>query len=178
MFAAAKLTAVETWVVRSRQFNSEHFIYKCCDALASQLAMYTSIPSTAPVDVMIAMAAKCHLASAKHIVPVTIQYMEPFFKQDDRVEAYVEEAVRKEELQRKEEIIIQAEKESGRLAQQSSLITSPFGDAVAGGSSEGVGSPTNCGRLAHYLARRRFRKYVLSYALSCLPAAGLMFPVY
>ena len=49
--------------------------------LASQLAMYTSIPSTVPVDVMIAMAAQCHLQSAEHVVPVTIQYMEPFFRE-------------------------------------------------------------------------------------------------
>lgn len=144
--------------------------------LASQLAMYTSIPSTVPVDVMIAMAAKCHLASAEHIVPVTIQYMEPFFKQDDRVEAYVEEAVRKEELQRKEEIIIQAEKESGRLAQQSSLITSPFGDAVVGGSSEGVGSPTNCGRLAHYLAKGEIQKVRIELCPELFARRGINVP--
>lgn len=39
---------------------------------------------------MIAMAAQCHLASAKHVVPVTIEYMEPFFKHDERVEAYID----------------------------------------------------------------------------------------
>ena len=44
--------------------------------LASQLAMYTTIPCGIPVDVMIAMAAQCHLASAEHVVPVTIKYME------------------------------------------------------------------------------------------------------
>ena len=55
--------------------------------LASQLAMYTSIPSTIPADVMIAMAGQGHLASAEHVVPITIQYMEPFFKRDEQVDA-------------------------------------------------------------------------------------------
>lgn len=126
--------------------------------LASQLAMYTSIPSTIPVDVMIAMAAQCHLASAEHVVPITIQYMEPFFKRDERVDSYVSEKAIEAEKKRKEEIMIKAEAESQRLARKSNLITEPFGDAVVGGSSEGVGSPTNCGRLAHYLAKGEIKK--------------------
>lgn len=126
--------------------------------LASQLAMYTSIPSTVPVDVMIAMAAQCHLASAEHVVPITIQYMEPFFKRDSRVEPYVSEEVRTDELRRKDEIIRQAGRESRDLAARGNLITAPFGDAVVGGSSEGVGSPTNCGRLAHFLAKGDIKK--------------------
>lgn len=126
--------------------------------LASQLAMHTTIPSTVPVDVMIAMAAQCHLASAEHVVPITIQYMEPFFKRDERVDAYVSDAVKADELRRREEIIQRAGMESRRLAHRSNPITVPFGDAVVGGSSEGVGSPTNCGRLAHYMAKGRIQK--------------------
>lgn len=126
--------------------------------LASQLAMYTSIPSTIPADVMIAMAAQCHLASAEHVVPITIQYMEPFFKRDERVDAYVSDKALDAEKKRKEEIVIKAEGESQRLAAKANLITHPFGDAVVGGSSEGVGSPTNCGRLAHYLAKGEIKK--------------------
>lgn len=126
--------------------------------LASQLAMYTSIPSTIPADVMIAMAAQCHLKSAEHVVPVTIQYMEPFFKRDARVDSYVSEQALSEEGRRKNDIIVKAEQESQALARKSNLITEPFGDAVVGGSSEGVGSPTNCGRLAHYLAKGEIQK--------------------
>lgn len=126
--------------------------------LASQLAMYTTIPSTVPVDVMIAMAAQCHLASAEHVVPVTIRYMEPFFKRDSRVEQYVDEDIRQDEFRRKDQIIVQAGEESRKLAGNSNPITAPFGDAVVGGSSEGVGSPTNCGRLAHYLSKGEVKK--------------------
>ena len=131
--------------------------------LASQLAMQTTIPSTVPVDVMIAMAAQCHLASAEHVVPVTIKYMEPFFKRDSKVETYVEQELKDDELRRKEEIIIQASNESRALAKQSNLITTPFGDAVVGGSSEGVGSPTNCGRLAHFLAKGDIKKVRIEF---------------
>ena len=126
--------------------------------LASRLAMQTSIPSTVPADVMIAMAAQCHLASAEHVVPITIQYMEPFFKRDARVDAYVADAVKEDELRRKGEIMQKAGNEARTLANRSNSITAPFGDAVVGGSSEGVGSPTNCGRLAHYLAKGEIKK--------------------
>ncbi len=126
--------------------------------LASQLAMHTSLPSTVPVDVMIAMAAKCHVASAKHVVPVTIQYMEPFFKHSDAVDQYINDKVKAVEEERQSAIIEQAVSESRELAQRANPITEPFGDVVVGGSSQGVGSPTNCGRLAHYLAKGMIKK--------------------
>lgn len=126
--------------------------------LASQLAMYTSIPSTVPVDVMIAMAAQCHLASAEHVVPVTIEYMEPFFKRDSRVEAYIDPETRQAEQARKEAVSAKAAAQSRELAARANPITAPFGEAVVGGSSQGVGSPTNCARIAHYLAHGEIKK--------------------
>ena len=45
---------------------------------------------------MIAMAAQCHLQSAEHVVPVTIQYMEPFFRRDARVEEYIDPEIKAE----------------------------------------------------------------------------------
>ena len=126
--------------------------------LASQLAMYTSIPVNVPADVMIAMAAQCHLQSAEHVVPVTIKYMEPFFKREAKIEEYISDDVKNLELQRKQDVIQQAENEAQSLAARANQITAPFGDAVVGGSSEGVGSPTNCARLAHYLAKGKIKK--------------------
>lgn len=126
--------------------------------LASQLAMHTSIPSTVPVDVMIAMAAQCHLASAKHVVPVTIEYMEPFFKHDERVDSYVDPQVLEDERSRQEELIKKAAVEIRELAAKANPITRPFAEAVVGGSSQGVGSPTNCARIAHFLAKGEVRK--------------------
>jgi L-serine dehydratase len=38
-----------------------------------------------------------------------------------------------------------------RLAETANPLTSPFGEAVVGGSSIAVGSPTNMGRIAHEL---------------------------
>ena len=126
--------------------------------LASQLAMYTSIPSTVPADVMIAMATQCHLQSAEHVVPVTIQYMEPFFRRDPKVESFVKEELKQAEFERKDQIMEQASAEARSLADRANLIIVPFADAVVGGSSEGVGSPTNCGRLAHYLSKGIVKK--------------------
>lgn len=126
--------------------------------LASQLSMYTSLPSTVPADVMIAMAAQCHIASAKNIVPITIDYMEPFFKHNEKVDWYIPQEVREEELQRQRDLIARAAHESRQLAAKANPITRPFGDAVVGGSSLGVGSPTNCARIAHFLAKGEVKK--------------------
>lgn len=126
--------------------------------LASRLAMRTSVPSVVPADVMIAMAAQCHLASAKYVVPVTIRYMEPFFKRDDRVDAYVDEKIKAAEKEREERIIHEARDEIRALARQANPVIRPFGDPVVGGSSLGVGSPTNCARIAHFLAKGEVRK--------------------
>ena len=126
--------------------------------LASRLAMYTTIPCGIPVDVMIAMAAQCHLASAEHVVPVTIKYMEAFFKRDSRVEEYVEPGIVEAEAERKVKVTAEARMEAREIASKANLITHPFADAVVGGTSEGVGSPTNCARLAHFLAKGEVKK--------------------
>ncbi|MBQ2700922.1 MAG: serine dehydratase [Clostridia bacterium] len=131
--------------------------------LASQLAMHTTIPCGIPVDVMIAMAAQCHLASAEHVVPVTIKYMESFFKRDNRVEAYVKPEVVAAEADRKVQVMHDARLEACDLASRANLITHPFADAVVGGTSEGVGSPTNCARLAHFLAKGEIRKVKVEF---------------
>lgn len=89
--------------------------------------------------------------------------MEPFFRRDARVEEYIDPEIKAEELRHKEEITEKALVESQSLADRSNLIIAPFGDAVVGGSSEGVGSPTNCGRLAHYLAKGDIKKVRIEF---------------
>lgn len=131
--------------------------------LASQLAMFTTIPCGIPVDVMIAMAAQCHIASAQHVVPVTIKYMESFFKRDKRVEEFVGEKVVSAEAERKVKVTQDALAEAADLAARANLITAPFADAVVGGTSEGVGSPTNCARLAHFLAKGEITKVKVEF---------------
>lgn len=44
------------------------------------------------------------------------------------------------------------------LAARANPITQPFGEAVVGGSSQGVGSPTNCARIAHFLSKGEIKK--------------------
>ena len=53
---------------------------------------------------------------------------------------------------------IGAAAESRELARRANPITKPFAEAVVGGSSQGVGSPTNCGRIAHFLSEGRIKK--------------------
>lgn len=120
---------------------------------AAQLVVNTSIPVTVPADVMIAMAAAVHPLSARHVVPTVIKYMEPFFKTNDGVEHFIDAAVKGAEDARIGDTFADAQAEARRLAATANPIVRPFGEAVVGGSSQAVGSPTNTARIAHHLAR-------------------------
>jgi len=144
--------------------------------LASHLAMHTEIPINVPVDVMIAMAAAVHPVSAKSIVPVVIRYMEPYFRTNDAVEAYVGEDIKEADEKRKVGIHEQALEEARDLARRANSIVKPFGTAVVGGSSQAVGSPTNAGRLAHFLAKGKISKVTIDLYPELFARRGINIP--
>jgi len=144
--------------------------------LASHLALYTKIPVNVPVDVMIAMATAVHPLSAKHIVPEVIRYMEPYFRTNAAVEEYIEPEIIDRETRRKEAIYHQAVQEARYLARQANPIIKPFGTAVVGGSSQAVGSPTNTGRLAHYLAKGTIKRVVIDLYPELFARRGINIP--
>jgi len=121
--------------------------------LAANLAMKTSIPVNVPVDVMIAMAAAVHPVSAQSIVPIVIQYMQPFFKTNFEVEHFIEEKVKEQEKAMIDQTMASALEEARIIAKKANSIVKPFGEAVVGGSSQAVGSPTNTARIAHALVK-------------------------
>ncbi|MCX7779665.1 MAG: serine dehydratase [Negativicutes bacterium] len=144
--------------------------------LAAQLAMLTSLPVTVPVDVMIAMAAAVHPVSAKTIVPVVIKYMEPFFKTNQAVEKYIASAAKDEEKRRIYDTIREALSEARELAKKANSIIKPFGEAVVGGSSQAVGSPTNAARIAHYLAKGQIKKVKIELYPELFARRGINVP--
>lgn len=121
--------------------------------LAAKLAVKTSVPVNVPVDVMISMAVAVHPESAKHIVPTVIKYMEPFFRTNEAVENYVTQEVKDREAAQIKATISEATAEAQDIAVKANPIVKPFGDAVVGGSSQAVGSPTNTARIANALAK-------------------------
>jgi len=144
--------------------------------LSSYLAVHTTLPLNVPVDVMIAMAASVHKISAKEIVPEVIRYMEPFFRTNNKVETYIDEATKKVEETRKIEIQEVAQEQARALAAQANPIVRPFGTAVVGGSSQAVGSPTNTGRLAHFLAKGNITKVVIDLYPELFARRGINIP--
>jgi L-serine dehydratase len=144
--------------------------------LASHLALHTHLPVNIPVDVMIAMAAAVHPVSAKHVVPVVIQYMEPFFRGNPAVEKYVEADIRAAEDSRQVAIRKVALDQARELARKANSIVKPFGTAVVGGSSQAVGSPTNAGRLAHHLSRGRITKVTIELYPELFARRGINVP--
>ncbi len=144
--------------------------------LAAGLAMQTSIPVTVPVDVMIAMAAAVHPVSAREIVPVVIQYMEPFFKTNAAVEAYIGQDIHAAETQRIDKTVTQALAEARQMAKKANPIVKPFGEAVVGGSSQAVGSPTNTARIAHFLAQGKISKVKIELYPELFARRGINVP--
>lgn len=104
-----------------------------------------------PFDVMLSMASLVHVASAKNIVPIVVEYMEPFFQRTASVESLVSQEVRDAEKKQIAETLEKSQEIAKKLAVGSAPIIKTLGDAVVGGSSQAVGSPTNCGRIAHEL---------------------------
>ena len=126
--------------------------------LASNLVLKTSLPIIIDVDVMLSMAASVHAKAAPVITEINLEYMRPYFKRNETVEGYVAEEIREEETRKSQEVLKKAREEVRKLAETANPIISPFGEAVVGGSSIAVGSPTNMGRIAHELYKGEIKK--------------------
>jgi len=126
--------------------------------LASNFVLKTSLPIIIDVDVMLSMAASIHSKAAPVITEINLEYMRPYFKRNETVETYVAAEVREEETRRAQEVLRKAREEVRRLAETANPIISPFGEAVVGGSSIAVGSPTNMGRIAHELYKGEVKR--------------------
>jgi L-serine dehydratase len=87
------------------------------------------------------------------VVPVVVDYLRPFFKTKSEVEALIPEATKAEEKKQMDEMLKKAADKAKNIAGRVSPITNTLGQAVVGGSSQAVGSPTNAARIAHYLAK-------------------------
>lgn len=125
--------------------------------LSAGLALNTNIEVNVPIDVMLVMAAEVHPVSAKEVVPVVGEYMKPFFKTKEDVESLITNEVKTAEKAEMEQTLLKAKDKAKKIAAGASPITNTLGEAVVGGSSQAVGSPTNAARIAHYLAEGRGR---------------------
>jgi L-serine dehydratase len=126
--------------------------------LASNLVLKTSLPIIIDVDVMLSMAASVHAKAAPVITEINLEYMRPYFKRNETVEGYVAAEIRDEEAKKAQEVLKKARAEVRKLAETANPIINPFGEAVVGGSSIAVGSPTNMGRIAHELYKGEIKK--------------------
>lgn len=118
---------------------------------SGRLCTTVDVNVNVPFDVMFAMASLVHKESAQHIVPTVVEYMEPFFQRTDNVESLVGEEVHKADKEHIEATLAKAREISKKIAKDSAPILNTLGEAVVGGSSQAVGSPTNCARIAHEL---------------------------
>ena len=125
---------------------------------SAKLCVSTDLEVNVPFDVMIAMASEVHVESARHVVPTVVDYMEPFFKRKEGVESLVDEAVKQAEKEHIKETLAKAATVAKKLSEGTGPLIETFGDAVVGGSSQAVGSPTNAARIAHALSEGEIKK--------------------
>lgn len=125
---------------------------------AGRLCLKVDMAVNVPFDVMLAMAAEVHVVAGRAVVPTVVEYMEPFFKRKPAVESLVSQEVKDAEAKKIEETLIKAKEKAKALSRGTESILHTLGDAVVGGSSQAVGSPTNAGRICHELARGKIQK--------------------
>lgn len=120
---------------------------------SARLCMKVDMSVNVPFDVMLAMAAEVHVESAHSIVPTVVEFMEPFFKRKPLVESLVSDEVKQAEARKIESTLARAQAKSKELAKGAGTLLHTLGDAVVGGSSQAVGSPTNAARICHELVK-------------------------
>ncbi|MDD4569870.1 MAG: serine dehydratase [Tepidanaerobacteraceae bacterium] len=145
-------------------------------AMAASLAIKTNLEVNVPIDVMVSMAAEVHPISAKEIVPTVNKFMEPFFKTKPMVEELIDEEVKSREKTRIKETIKEAREISKKLVSGARPITETLGEAVVGGSSQAVGSPTNAARIAHFLSKGNIRKVKIELYPELFARRGINIP--
>ncbi len=145
-------------------------------ALSAGLAIKTNLEVNVPIDVIVAMAAEVHPISAKEIVPTVIKFMEPFFKTKPMVEELIDDTVKSKEKARIKGTIEEAREISKRLASNARPITETLGEAVVGGSSQAVGSPTNAARIAHFLSKGNIEKVKIELYPELFARRGINIP--
>ena len=125
---------------------------------SGKLCMKVDMTVNVPFDVMLAMAAEVHVESGHYLVPTVVEYMEPFFKRKPAVESLVRQEVKDAEARKMEETMEKAKVNAKKLAEGAADILHTLGDAVVGGSSQAVGSPTNAARICHELVKGKIQK--------------------
>lgn len=128
---------------------------------AGKLCTKVEMMVNVPFDVMIAMASQVHVESGKHLVPTVVEYMEPFFKRKASVESLVSEDVKDEEARQMEQTLAKANRLAKEMARETKSILNTYGEAVVGGSSQAVGSPTNAARIANKLINGTIKKVTI-----------------
>ena len=144
--------------------------------LAASLAVKTKIEVNVPIDVMVSMAAEIHRISAKEIVPSVVKFMEPFFKTNSMVEELIDEDIKAREKARKNETKEEAKNISKKLVSNARPITETLVEAVVGGSSQAVGSPTNAARIAHFLSKGNIKKVKVELYPELFARRGINIP--
>lgn len=144
--------------------------------LSAGLAVNTNIEVNVPIDVMLAMTTEIHPIAAKTTVPTVVEFMQPFFKTKEPVDKLIDQSVKDEEKKEIDKTLAKAKNIAKKLAEGASPITNTLGEAVVGGSSQAVGSPTNAGRIVHGLSKGKVKKIKIELYPELFARRGINIP--
>ncbi len=144
--------------------------------LAAGLAVKTDIEVNVPCDVMLAMASEIHPIAGKSLVPTVVEFMQPFFKTKAPVEKLIDQSIKDQEKEDIENTLAKAKEIAKKLAVGAKPITNTLGEAVVGGSSQAVGSPTNTGRIAHFITKGKINKVKIELYPELFARRGINVP--
>ncbi len=123
--------------------------------LAAKLVLHTHMPVDVDVDVMLAMAARMHVEAAPVITGINLEYMQPYFKKNQKIETFVSQDVRDAEALAVAKVEKQSREDVRKMAAAARPLTQCLGEVVVGGSSLAVGSPSNMSRICHAMVKGR-----------------------
>lgn len=144
--------------------------------MAAGLTVRTNIEVNVPIDVMLAMATEVHPVAGKTVVPTVVEFMQPFFKTKEPVEKLIDQSIKDEEKAVINKTLVKAKEIAKKLAEGAKPITNTLGEAVVGGSSQAVGSPTNTGRIAHFLSEGKINKVKVELYPELFARRGINIP--
>jgi L-serine dehydratase len=102
--------------------------------------------------------------------------MQPFFKTKEPVEKLIEQSIKDDEKAAIDKTLVRAKEIAKKLAEGAKPITDTLGEAVVGGSSQAVGSPTNTGRIAHFLSEGKINKVKIELYPELFARRGINIP--
>ena len=145
---------------------------------AGRLCMKVDMTVNVPFDVMLAMAAEVHIESGHSLVPIVVEYMEPFFKRKPAVESLVSQQVKDAEAKKIEETLAKPKPKPKNWRRARKISCIPWETPLSAAAARLWAARRMLRASVMSLSRARLKRCVLNCILNCLRAAPSISPAF